>query len=82
MITDKDVTKLKKVFATKDELHDVKTELSIVKETVQAMYSLVDGLTKRFDDFFHEYVAINLKGDRHEKWIKFLAEKTHNNLPE
>jgi len=35
----------------------------------------VDKLAKSVEDLHQEYIAITAKVDRHEKWIKQLADK-------
>jgi hypothetical protein len=92
-VTKVDIEKLKDTFVTKDEFHaeiipmkadiaELKSDMGSVKETTQQILTVVDGISKKFDDLKHEYVAVSLKGDRHEKWIKHLADKTGNELPE
>ncbi len=66
----------------KSDVKELKEDMKSVKETSQQILTIVDGFSKTFVDLKHEYVAASIKGDRHEKWIKHLADKTSNDLPE
>jgi hypothetical protein len=58
-----------------------KDEIRILKETQQKIILKLKEIDQKIDDLKHEYVAVSIKGDRHEKWIKHLADKTGNDLP-
>lgn len=47
-----------------------------IEATTDAIMVAVDKVAKSIDDLRHEYIAIKLQLDRHEKWIKEIAEKT------
>ncbi len=66
----------------KTDVNELKEDMKSVKETTQEILTVVDGIAKKFDDLKLEYVAVSIKGDRHEKWIKHLADKTENDLPD
>lgn len=79
----------KRVFPTKEEfknltvavadlkvdMETVKSDLGELKETVQALTVAIDGLTKAINDLRAEYSAIVSRIERHEKWIKEIADK-------
>ena len=99
MLEDKDIQKLKEVFATKENLEKFATkgdldkvssellkEIFATKEDLEAfreevrksfsdLQSAVDAYAKKADTYFQEMVALSHKVDRHEKWIKQLADK-------
>jgi hypothetical protein len=96
MISDKDITKLKNVFATKDELLEVKVDVAVLKTDVAELkldmadvkYGLgrvlvaVDSLIDKFDDLKIETLAYNQILFRHDHQIRELAHKTHVTLSE
>jgi isopentenyl diphosphate isomerase/L-lactate dehydrogenase-like FMN-dependent dehydrogenase len=70
MITDEDIRKLieaqEEVFATKEDLERMKTELKVDFSDFQTS---VDSYAKKADTYFQEMVMLNHKVDRHEKWL-------------
>jgi hypothetical protein len=88
MLTDQDIQKLSSVFANKQDLAalatkqdlslfsaEIKEEIGSLRETVQGLSVAVDGLAKSVNDLRIEYAAVLSKIDRHERWIKLIAEK-------
>ena len=88
MLTNEDIKKLKETLATKEDLakivtleefdqfrKEVKQEFSELREVIQALTVSVDKLAKAVEDMHQEFMAITAKVDRHEKWIKQIAEK-------
>ena len=88
MLTNEDIKKLKETLATKEDLakivtleefdqfrKEVKQEFSELREVIQALTISVDKLAKAVEDMHQEFMAITAKVDRHEKWIKQIAEK-------
>jgi len=111
MLDDKDITKLKAVFATKEdfanlatktELNDIKKDISDVKSEINRGFNLMasktdieeiksdlgdlkelvqgliisnDSIAKSIGDLTLEYAAIKHQINRHEEWIKQIAEK-------
>ena len=57
------------------KLEEVREEISDLRSMVQQLAVSVDGLTKAVDDLRIEYAAALGKLDRHERWIKQIAEK-------
>ena len=74
MLEDKDIQKLIDVFATKEDLQEAVKNLS-TKEDFNKLLTAVDSYAKKADAYFQEMVMLSHKVDRHEKWIKQMAEK-------
>jgi uncharacterized protein YlxW (UPF0749 family) len=75
MIDDKDIQKMIEVFATKEDIKELRQDVAGLQEAVQSLITSVDKLAKAVDDLRTEYVAITSQMDRHEKWIKQMADK-------
>ena len=75
MLDSKDIKKLATILATKDDIDDLKKDLSGLRESVQVLTISVDKLVKAVDDLTQEYSAISSNIDRHDKWIKIIANK-------
>ena len=75
MLTDQDIQKLVAVFATKQDVNDLKEDVSALRETTQGLVTAIDKLAKVIDDLRHEYVSVTSQLDRHERWIKEIAKK-------
>lgn len=83
MITDQDVQKIitagSQVFATKAELAGVEKRLDSLEAKLEAktdqILTAVDAYAKKADTFFQELVVATHRLDRHEMWIKKIAEK-------
>ncbi len=74
MLTSEDIQKLIEVFVTKDDLKEAVDDLA-TKKDVDNILTAVDAYSKKADEYFQEMVMLSHKIDRHEKWIKLLAEK-------
>ena len=76
MLEEKDIQKIidamQEVFATKQEFEkwkeDLRTDFSKLQEAV-------DAYAKKADTYFQEMVMLAHKVERHEKWIRQIAEK-------
>jgi len=66
--------KLFDVFATKEDLKEA-TEKLATKEDFNNLLNSVDTYAKKADTYFQEMVMLAHKVDRHEKWIRQIAEK-------
>ena len=75
MLTSEDIQKLLEVLATKEDVKEIKGELTDLRETVHELVTAVDKLAKAVDDLRIEYSAMAMQLSRHEKWIQQLAEK-------
>jgi hypothetical protein len=53
----------------------VKSELSELRERVDALYDGIDGYAKKADTYFQEMLMLAGKVDRHEKWLHQVAGK-------
>jgi len=77
MLSDKDVDKMMKVFATKDEVRSiVREEIRGMKETVQKTFEVVEGLASRMDREDLSNAARDAQLARHDGWIKHIAKET------
>jgi len=76
MLNDQDIEKLVKafgeIFATKQDFQ--KLEENIQKDFSDLTFS-VDGYSKKADTYFQEMMMLSVKVDRHEKWLKQIADK-------
>lgn len=95
MLTDQDIAKLTKVFATREEVvlkgdlsrvsadvvvvksdvAEIKEKIGALEESINALTNSIDGLIGELKKLREEYAAMSVKLDRHETWIKQLAEK-------
>jgi len=76
MLDDKDIQKIisanREVFPTKENFEAFKEEL---RKSFSELQTSVDACAKKADNYFQEMVALSHKVNRHEKWIKQLADK-------
>ena len=72
MLTNKDIEKLIKVFATREEIGKRFDE---IRQDFSNLQTAVDTYAKKADTYFQEMVMLAHKLNRHEKWIKQIAEK-------
>jgi hypothetical protein len=85
MITDRDITKLKEVFVTKEDFADLCIEVGELKEVVQ---DGLDTLNVKMDRFLGNIETVQLDNSagaailyRHDRQIQILADKTGVTLP-
>jgi len=74
MLTDKDIQKLIKVFATRDEVA-TKKDLVGLRKDFSNLQTTVDAYAKKADTYFQEMVMLAHKVDRLERWINQIAKK-------
>ena len=79
MLTDDDIQKLISIFATKDEISSM-LENKADKEDIRNLVSAVDSYAKRAETIFQELVMLSHRVNRHEKWLRQIAEKVGVNL--
>ncbi len=76
MLTDEDIKKIieanREVFATKEDFEAFREEM---KKSFSDLQTSVDAYAKKADTYFQEMVVLSHKVDRHEKWIKQIADK-------
>jgi hypothetical protein len=53
----------------------VKSDLSDLRERVDAIYDGIDAYAKKADTYFQEMLMLATKVDRHERWFHQLADK-------
>ena len=76
MLTKKDIQKIidanREIFPTKEEFEAFREEM---RKNFSNLQTSVDTYSKKADTYFQEMVMLAHKVDRHEKWIKQIAEK-------
>lgn len=76
MLTNKDIDKMVKVFATRDEVRTiVREEIADIQKSVRDLVVGIDKLVKAFDELSREYAAMSEQLTRHERWIRQIAKK-------
>ncbi len=75
MLTDQDIDKLLSVLASKQEVQNLQKDMDNMKELMQGLLSSVDSLAKAINDLKLEYTGIVHQINRHEAWIKQIADK-------
>ena len=68
MLDDKDIVKLIEVFATKNEIKEMISNL-VTKDDFNHLQTSVDAYAHKADTYFQEMVMLSHKVDRHEKWL-------------
>lgn len=75
-LTKKDLEKLEKYFATKE---DIKSEINQlrtdIREDFSNLQSSVDTYAGKADGYFQEMLMLSKKVDRQEQWIKKIAKE-------
>lgn len=74
MLTNEDIKKLIEVFATREEVA-TKKDIEEVRKDFSDLQTAVDGYAKKADTYFQEMAALAHKVNRHEQWLKQIAEK-------
>lgn len=69
-----------KFIVLKADIQDVKKDVEGLREAIQGMMVSIDNLAKVISDLRLEYAAITHQLNRHESWIKQIAEKVGINL--
>ncbi len=62
------------VFATKDDIQEIRKEMMTQNDKHQLLMS-TDNYARKADTFYQELVMLSHQHNRHEKWIQILAEK-------
>ena len=75
ILTDKDINRLTAVLASKHEVRILTEKVDRVENSINKLTVAVDGLTQAIDNLRVEYAAITSQLNRHELWIKQIAEK-------
>ncbi len=74
MLDDKDIEKLVKVFATREEVA-TKKDLGDLNQKFDVLQNSVDTYAKKADTYFQELAALRSKVNRLEDWITKIAKK-------
>jgi predicted nuclease with TOPRIM domain len=69
------VTNSLKIFATKQDVGEIKSDVVDLKELLQSLIVSVDKMAKSMEILGAEYKAVSVQLTRHEKWIKQISEK-------
>jgi hypothetical protein len=68
------------IFATKDDIKDMKIEFIELRHTVDGLVTAVDGHTAVIEDLRMEYMSMGEQLSRHDRWIHQVAGKTQPTL--
>lgn len=74
MLEEKDIQKLIEVFASREEMKEMISNL-VTKDEFNDLQTSVDAYAKRADTFFQEMVMLSHKVDKMDKWIHQIAQK-------
>jgi archaellum component FlaC len=75
MLTEQDIERIVAVVATKQEVEEIRDDVKAVRELTGQVLTGLDGIAKAIDDLKMEYAAVKLQLDRHDRWIRELAER-------
>jgi hypothetical protein len=75
MLTEQDIERIGAIVATKQEVAEIRDDVKAVRELTGQVLTGLDGIAKAIDDLKMEYAAVKLQLDRHDRWIKELAQK-------
>jgi uncharacterized coiled-coil DUF342 family protein len=57
------------------KFREAENERTDIRNEVKDLQGAVDAYAKKADTYFQEMVALSHKVDRHEKWLRQVAEK-------
>lgn len=80
MLTDRDIQKLVTVFASKQEFNELKSEVFEMRETLNGVVTAIDGVAHTLEDMRMELISSIHQLNRHDRWIRTLADKTETLL--
>ncbi len=75
MLEDKDIEKLVSLLATKQDVKEIREDVSASRELLQGLLVATDKMAKSMEILGTEYHAVSVQLTRHEKWIKQLSDK-------
>ena len=76
LVLHEDVKELKTgTLILRQDVKEIKEEVSGLREAVQVMSISIDKLVKGVEDLKQEYSLVISQMDKHEKWIRQIAEK-------
>ena len=59
----------------RQDIKEIKEEVGGLREAIQAMSISIDKLVKGVEDLKQEYSLVVFQINKHEKWIRQIAEK-------
>jgi len=79
-LTQSDLQAIKELFNTetlvlRQDIKEIKEEVGGLREAIQAMSISIDKLVKGVEDLKQEYSLVVFQINKHEKWIRQIAEK-------
>ena len=75
-MTDKDIDKLVSVFATKEDIRQMREDIADIRKIQRDILLSLDSIATTIAKLDLEYAAISVKLSRYERWFKQIAEKT------
>lgn len=87
MLSDKDIDKLTKAFASKQDINELKEDVGELKDrmdtfeqTQREILTAVEGFASKKDREVFENAARDTQQTRHDKWIHQIATETNVKL--
>lgn len=74
MLTDQDIDRLLAVFATKQDLAGIRSDIKDLKESMQDVLFSCDSMAKAISELNFEYTGMKYQLNRHERWIPQIKE--------
>jgi len=79
-LTQSDLQAIKELFNTetlvlRQDIKEIEEEVGGLREAIQAMSISIDKLVKGVEDLKQEYFLVVFQINKHEKWIRQIAEK-------
>lgn len=75
MLEDKDIQKLVSLLSTKEDVNQIRSDITDMREILQSLMVSTDKIAKSLEILATEYSAVSKQLTRHEKWIQQLSEK-------
>jgi len=75
MLEDKDIEKLISLLATKEDVKEIRSDISDMREMLQGLMVATDKMAKSMEILGTEYSVVSKQLTRHEKWLQQLSEK-------
>ena len=75
MLTDQDIERIVSVVATRQEVQEIRDDVKTIREQMGDVLAGLDGIAKAIEDLKMEYAAVKMQLDRHDRWIRAVAEK-------
>ena len=77
---DEKIDRVIEQMATKDDLNEVKEKVEENSKAVHRILTIVEKLADPIQTIRTEYSAVSAQLERHDKWIKTLADETNIKL--